>query len=177
MAPAPRKTTGTSRPRTKGAAPAVDETPEDLGPLTAEEVVAVEAPTGPEEDQEATQAVAEAKAPENETTPEAASPGRDFSVLSRLADTSGRAAVTPYPADGVAAPTPVVVPPPLRETHRWVREGDPAATARVLVDGWRVRINGINRFAAKGDRVTAPRDVIEAAVNRGSLLAELEVKE
>lgn len=99
--------------------------------------------------------------------------GRDMAALARLADTSGRPQGTPYKtADGVIAPAPIVVLPPLKDTFNWCADGDRGLTARVLVDGWRPRVNGFSRFASKGDRVTAPEDIINRGVARGSVALE-----
>lgn len=178
MAPASRKSTGTSRPRTAGAAPAVS--PDTV---EAQEVVTVEGEAQPHtaDDAPATDVPTPEVAPATDldgTTTEAqtaaadaaATPPRDLAVLATLADTSGRAATTPYP--GAPAPAPVRRLPPLRDTHAWAAENDPTATARVLIDGWRTRVNGVPRFAGKGDRVTAPVDVIEAGIARGTLAPE-----
>lgn len=99
--------------------------------------------------------------------------GRDMAALARLADTSGRPAGTPYPTEkGVIAPAPVAALPPLKDTFNWSADGDKSLTARVIVDGWRPRINGSSRFASKGDRVTAPEDIINRGVARGSVVLE-----
>lgn len=143
----------------------------------------LEAPEGTVEEPKV-EALAEAApaAPEPETiTPlnvpvhvgEASAPGRDMDALARLADTSGRPQATPYPTEaGVISPSPVKVLPPLGDTFNWSADGDKSLTARVVVDGWRPRINGNSRFASRGDRVTAPEDVINRAVARGSVVLE-----
>lgn len=96
---------------------------------------------------------------------------RDLTALRALADTSGQG-VTPYPADGIPAPAPKVVLPPARDRFSWVRDGDTPATARVMVDGFRVQVNGGHRFARKGDIITAPSDIITRGVARGVLHLE-----
>lgn len=103
-----------------------------------------------------------------------APPERDLNVLKALADTSGLDPVTPYPEGGVQAPTPVPRLPILRDTHDWTREGDIGAVGRVLVDGTRLLVNGYYRFALRGDRVVAPKDVIESCVKRGTMAKESE---
>lgn len=106
------------------------------------------------------------KAPEGK----AALPPRDLNVLSALADTSGLNLVTPYPGEKTPSPTPVL--PALRDTQNWCADGDTPATARVLVDGFRLRVNGGYRFARRGDRIIAPEDVITMGVRRGVLHQE-----
>lgn len=96
---------------------------------------------------------------------------RDLNVLKALADTSGLDPVTPYPEGGVAAPAPVRLPV-LRDTYDWTREADIGAVGRVVVDGIRMRVNGHYRFARKGDRIVAPKDVIESCVTRGTMVKE-----
>lgn len=103
--------------------------------------------------------------------PTAETPARDLSALRALADTSGQDPVTPYPGN-VQAPAPVPVLPPVRNSSDWSREGDQTAKARVLVDGFRIQVNGAYRFARRGDIITAPLDVINKAVERGVLHKE-----
>lgn len=99
-------------------------------------------------------------------------PHRDLAALKALADTSGQAPVTPYPEGGVLAPRADKRMPVLRNTYDWTREGDVGAVGRILVDGFRARVNGYYRFGRKGDRIVAPADVIDSAVKRGVMLKE-----
>lgn len=99
-------------------------------------------------------------------------PARDLTALRRLADTSGDDLVTPYPADGVIAPNPVQVLPELKTSYTWSAEGDTTLTARVLADGWRCLVNKQYQFARRGDRITAPADVIKAAAKHGIVIIE-----
>lgn len=98
-------------------------------------------------------------------------PTRDLAALRRLADTSGDP-VTPYPADGVQAPNPLDLLPEVRATYNWSRENDPSGTARVLADGWRALVSGTYQFARRGDRVTAPLDVLRSAAKHGIVVIE-----
>lgn len=116
----------------------------------------------PETDGIAAAAATATELPDNDESPK-----RDLAALRALADTSGIDPVTPYPADGITAPNPALVLPPLRDTHTWLQDGDKPLTARVLADGWRVRMNYGYRFARKGDRVTAPDDVLRQAASQG----------
>jgi hypothetical protein len=97
-------------------------------------------------------------------------PARDLAALRALADTSGLDPATPY--TGLAAPAPVKVLPPVRDAANWSRPEDETAVGRVLVDGFRVQVNGSYRFARKGDLITAPVDVIDSGARRGVLHKE-----
>lgn len=99
---------------------------------------------------------------------ERAKVSKDIEALRALADTAGDP-VTPY---GGSSPAPLPPLPPLRAVHHWAREGDPVSTARVVVDGYRTLVNGTYRLALRGDRVTAPSDVIDLGVKRGVLRRE-----
>lgn len=96
----------------------------------------------------------------------------DLRALRALADTSGADPVTPYPADGVLAPNPLDLLPPVGTVWDWSREGDTTATARVLADGWRALVNKQYQFARRGDRVTAPADVLRQAAKHGIVAIE-----
>lgn len=99
------------------------------------------------------------------------SPKRDLAALRALTDTSGADPVTPYPSPtSIPVPTPDI--PAARDNLDWTRETDTPAKARVLVDGFRVKVNNTYRFALKGDIITAPSDIIAANVKRGVLHAE-----
>lgn len=98
----------------------------------------------------------------------------DLRALRALADTSGNDPVTPYPADGVLAPNPRDLLPPVGAIWDWSVEGDTTATARVLADGWRALVNKQSHFARRGDRVTAPADVLQRAAKHGIVIIEEE---
>lgn len=101
-------------------------------------------------------------------------PAPDIATLRALADTSGADPVTPYPGESIT-PHPTQVLPPVRDVRNWAKEGDGATntlTARILADGWRARVSGTYQFARRGDRVTAPADIIKQAAKHGVLIIE-----
>lgn len=190
----PRKSPATAKaaPSPEGAASAVAKdtttTVEQDAPITVDAadvsretdapVTEVDAPV--DEPITDAQAQAETRTPLRAFTQEAVDAAlaqevkpRDMAALARLADTSGGVLTTPYPAEpGVTAPAPTRVLPEVRSTFNWTSDGDKPRTGRVLVDGWRARINGSRRFAQLGDRVTAPEDLMTAAAARGTVHLE-----
>ena len=153
-------------PTTAPVQPVVNTVPHDEPPKVTQGLYG---PAGTREEPVLARDAADAEAAAQAAA--ADTPKRDLAALKALTDTAGTDPVTPYPSPtGIPVPTPDI--PARREDLDWTRETDTPATARVLVDGFRIKVNGNYRFAMKGDIVTAPSDIIAANVKRGVLHAE-----
>lgn len=137
-------------------------------------VVTTPAPPAPVEPEPAVIPGAQAAGSGAPVTDTAAT-GRDLAALAALADTRpGVQPVTPYPADGYPAPAAAAAPvlPLVRNEENWLADNDEGLTCRVLVDGLRAIVNKTYRQAYRGDRITAPADLVRAAAARGAVVIE-----
>lgn len=142
------------------------------------QVGAIEQPSAEQMGMTSTRTVPEAAHPQDGAMPVVrdhtvpVTPPRDLAALRALADVSGYDPVTPYPADDIPAPNPLDLLPEPRSVQNWCRDTDTPLTGRVTPDGWRVQVNGAFQFAMRGDRITAPDDIMRAAESQGVVIIE-----